>query len=146
MESRAFIHSAGPMHQLFEIEKELNPIGDLEGHELKIVTGSSNRLGIVTDAGSAYVLEKRSREVEMIDAGGDVRLLGLGSDFDVVVVEDKLLVKGNSESTCELANVDEFGQLGRADTDEFAEVHLEGRILDVVCSRWATGVTMHAAE
>ncbi|KAI9633710.1 uncharacterized protein MKK02DRAFT_38368 [Dioszegia hungarica] len=98
MESRAFLHSAGPMHQLFEIISDdrgkpcpprLELIEDLEGMEFHIVPGARNRLGIVTTAGEAYVLDKRSVEVELVEAPGDVRLLGLGSDFEVVVTEQE---------------------------------------------------------
>lgn len=108
MESRAFLHSLGPMQQLFEIvttdnkgkpcEPSLTLIEDLEGMGMEIVPGSCNRLGIITDAGEAYVLGQRSREVDPLDVG-DARLLGLGSDFDVVVIDHKVLTKGDSAWT-----------------------------------------------
>lgn len=150
MESRAFLHSAGPMHQLFEIISDdrgkpcpprLDLIEDLEGMEFQVVAGSCNRLGIVTDAGQAFVLEHRSQEVDLIDAPGDVTMMGLGSDFDVVVVDNVVMVRGNSECAIVPADVDEFGQLGRADTAEFAEV-ARGTILAVDCARWSTIITM----
>lgn len=142
MESRAFVHSAGPMHQLFEImDHALQPIEDLEGLEFRIVAGAVNRLGIVTTAGSAYILQKRSQEVDLLEID-NVTHLGLGSNFEVVVVDDVVMVRGDSEPIRYIADVDEYGQLGRADTENFAEL-LRGKVANVQCSRWSTILEMH---
>lgn len=106
MESRSFLHSLGPMHQLFEIvnerrgkacEPELVLIEDLEGTAFACVPGSCNRLGILTEMGSAYVLEKRSQEIEPLEIPGEVRLLGLGSNFEIAIVDGEVLLRGSGE-------------------------------------------------
>lgn len=156
MESRAFLHSAGPMHQLFEIISDdrgkpcpprLELIEDLEGMDFHIGPGARNRLGIVTTAGEAYVLDKRSVEVELVEAPGDVRLLGLGSDFEVVVTEqEEVFVRGSSELWCrKTLTVDQFGQLGLGDTEseaDFVQLKVDGKVASINCSRWATILTM----
>jgi hypothetical protein len=85
------------MHQLFEIVgHSLEPIEDLEGMEFEVVAGPCNRLGIVTTAGSAYILQKRSQEVDLLEID-NVTLLGLGSNFEVVVVDGVVMVRGDSK-------------------------------------------------
>jgi hypothetical protein len=100
----------------------LEVVSGLEGVGIKsIVPGSSNRLGVVSDAGEAWILGRRG-EPELQEIDGDIEFLGLGSAFD------------------------DFGQLGISDQDTTEDwvglSGLSGRIVDVVSARWSTFVTV----
>lgn len=134
MESRTFALSSGSMSLLYEIVAEhrgnvcpprLALVQGLEGLGIvSVVPGPCNRLGVVTDVGDVYILEKRSLEPELVDIE-DVRLLGLGSDFDVVVTDTVLMRReGDVEAT------------------GWTEVKLAGRVEAIQCSRWGTIVTV----
>ncbi|WVQ77460.1 hypothetical protein IAR50_007146 [Cryptococcus sp. DSM 104548] len=76
---------------------QIQLVEELEGLGVNsIVPGSSNRFAALTEAGDAYILSPRMH-LELIDVGDDVRLVGVGSDFDVVVTEDKVFVRGLSK-------------------------------------------------
>ncbi|RSH91385.1 hypothetical protein EHS25_009684 [Saitozyma podzolica] len=142
-ESRAFVLARGVMPLLFEIHTleghkpcppRLEVVSGLEGVGIKsIVPGSSNRLGVVSDAGEAWILGRRG-EPELQEIDGDIEFLGLGSAFEVVVTDAAAWVR------------DDFGQLGISDQDTTEDwvglSGLSGRIVDVVSARWSTFVTV----
>jgi hypothetical protein len=67
----------------------------------------------------------------------------LGSDFDVIVVDGKILVRGRSELPIFAADTDEYGQLGTADTSEdFIDLSIQGSVVGLRCARWSTIITM----
>lgn len=74
-------------------------IEEVEGLGIEaVVAGSCNRFAVVTSAGEAYLLPKGRPEV--LDVGEEVvRLVALGSDFEVVVTEENVWVRGNSKSS-----------------------------------------------
>jgi hypothetical protein len=96
----------GVMPLLFEIHTleghkpcppRLEVVSGLEGVGIKsIVPGSSNRLGVVSDAGEAWILGRRG-EPELQEIDGDIEFLGLGSAFEVVVTDAAAWVRGKSE-------------------------------------------------
>ncbi|ODN99203.1 hypothetical protein I350_07362 [Cryptococcus amylolentus CBS 6273] len=76
---------------------QIQLVEELEGLGVtRIVPGSSNRFAALTEAGDAYILAPKIG-LELLDVGDDVRLVGVGSDFDVVVTKDKIFVRGSSE-------------------------------------------------
>jgi hypothetical protein len=95
LESRCFV--ATDAH-LFELEENrLRLIEETEGFAFEVIPGRRNRLGIITNAGDAYVLDTRDKGLTPLEIDDDVRLLGLGSDFEVVVTQSKVLSRGCSE-------------------------------------------------
>ncbi|GFZ50948.1 hypothetical protein JCM24511_08706 [Saitozyma sp. JCM 24511] len=144
-ESRAFVLARGVMPLLFEIHTleghkpcppRLEVVSGLEGVGIaSIVAGSSNRLGVVSDAGEAWILGRRG-EPELQEVDGDIEFLGLGSAFEVVVTDAAAWVRGKND----------FGQLGIRDQDTTEDwvglSGLSGRVVDVVSARWSTIVTV----
>jgi len=118
-------------------------VEDLEGLGIKaVVPGSSNRLAVVTDAGDGFIFDTRSMDPLLVDLSpkqdDTVRLVALGSNFDVIVTDSDVLVRGNND----------FGQLGCGEhlaSDDFLslEIHLDGiavppaRIASIHCARWS---------
>jgi hypothetical protein len=110
-ETRAFVLCGGAMQILLEIvtvdghkpcPPRLEPVQGLEGMGIaSIIPGSSNRLGVVTDAGEAWLLGRRGPP-ELLRVEGDVQLLGIGSAFEIAVTETSVFVRGNSECTSKL--------------------------------------------
>ena len=133
MESRCVIHLD---NHLFELKEKLRLIEPVEGLQFWVVPGRRNRLGIVTTAGDAYILGTRDDEPELLDVIGDVRLLGLGSDFEVVVTEAATLLRSEFDNSVRLTSEDgeEWKTLDvRADS-----------VVDVSCGRWSTIFTVNA--
>ncbi|WWD19766.1 hypothetical protein CI109_104230 [Kwoniella shandongensis] len=112
-ESRVLALTLGPTPHLFELvdvrslpprqRKTDEPIKvqlleEFEGLGVQtVVSGSANRFGIITEAGEAYLLGKG--DPELLDFGDEeVRLIGIGSDFEVVVTVQDVFVRGASES------------------------------------------------
>ena len=93
LESRCFVKVDD---HLFELKDKLTLVDDLEGLGISVVEGRRNRLGVVTDAGDAYVFDSKSAEPALLELKEDVRLLGLGSEFDLLVTETKVLARGDS--------------------------------------------------
>ena len=146
LESRCF---AATDSHLFEIDEDcLRLIEATEGSDFEVIPGRRNRLGIVTDAGDAYVLDAREKEPTPLELDDNVRLLGLGSDFEVVVTDTRVLSRGSSKSFKPEAGLttDQFGQLGRYGPQaEWGEIALQAdKITTILCSRWATIVVMDA--
>jgi hypothetical protein len=76
-------------------------IEDLEGLGIqRLIAGSANRFGVITEAGDAYLIPKGSLEPELMELEDEsaVRMIGVGSKFEVVVTEDNIWVRGQSES------------------------------------------------
>jgi hypothetical protein len=98
----------GALPHLFELKPDqqgqisVNLIEDLEGLGVESVvagSGTGNRFAAITEGGDGYIIPKGSIEVEPIeleDASG-VRLIGLGSKFEVIVTGDSVWVRGDSE-------------------------------------------------
>lgn len=105
-ESRVILHSESALPHLFELttdqhgQTSVQLIDDLEGlGVVSVVPGSANRFGVITDSGDAYLIPKGSVEVEPVEVDDDsgVKLLRVGSKFEVVVTGDNVLVRGNSK-------------------------------------------------
>lgn len=105
-ESRVLALSKGPLVHLFELKEDqhgqvsVHLIEDLEGLGVReVVGGSANRFGVMTEAGDAYLIPKGTIEPELIELEDEapVRLIGVGSKFEVVVTEDSVWVRGESE-------------------------------------------------
>ncbi|WVN87550.1 uncharacterized protein L203_102733 [Cryptococcus depauperatus CBS 7841] len=151
-ESRVFVLSPGPMPHVFEVHDirglppnlKSNCEGpvfvqlheDLEGLGVtQLVQGFSNRFMALTEAGDAYLLAPKV-DMELVDVGDEaVRLAGVGSDFEVVVTEKKIYVRGAND----------FGQLGLPKSptlEDFTQLELENinpnQIVRVHTSRWST--------
>lgn len=147
----------GVMPLLFEINTlqghkpcppRLEVVSGLEGVGIdSVVPGSNNRLGVVSDAGEAWILGRRG-EPELQEVDGDVEFLGLGSAFEVIVTDAAAWVRGKSEyeKLCCILIADDFGQLGIKDQDTTEDwiglSGLSGRIVDVLSARWSTIVTV----
>lgn len=106
---------------------------DIDALGFTIIPGPKNRLGILTDTGEAYLLDSRTRELELLsperadekassmlspglsakredqsdeneakepvgEPEPEVRLLGIGSGFEVLVRSDGVWVRGESAS------------------------------------------------
>ena len=109
-ESRVFVHTEGTASHVLEVLTDHRAVGrqtptlqlveDLEGLGiLSIIPGSSNRLAVVADSGDGYLFSKGAKRPELLDLGeATVRMLGLGSEFEAVVTEDSLWVRGESKS------------------------------------------------
>ncbi len=112
-ESRIFVHTRGTASHVFEVltdhrvvalsqKPTLQLIEDLEGLGISsIIPGSNNRLAVVTDAGDAYLFSKGAKRPELLAiqerSEATVRMIGLGSEFEVLVTEDEVWVRGESE-------------------------------------------------
>lgn len=101
MDSRCFVRAQS---HLFEVDKSgLRLIEDVEGLGIRrVIPGRRNRLGVITDAGEAYVIDTKAKEAEVLELGPEdedveIKHLGLGSDFEVVVTADKVMTRGSSE-------------------------------------------------
>ena len=139
----------------------LQLVEDLQGLGiLSVVAGSSNRLAVVTDAGEAFLFSKGARRPEMIDLdGGDttIRMVGLGSEFDVIVTDKQVWIRGESEYAPAGTGADVedgFGQLGLSEStslDTFAvHPHFTGEMdakyfASIHSSRWSTIVMLDPA-
>lgn len=71
-----------------------------------MVAGSANRFGVITEAGDAYLIPKGSLEPELMELEDEsaVRMIGVGSKFEVVVTDDNVWVRGESEPGKSLGN------------------------------------------
>ncbi|WVW86311.1 hypothetical protein I302_108353 [Kwoniella bestiolae CBS 10118] len=115
-ESRAVVLVNGQTQLLYEIidVKSLPPklvktkdpvqlkyIDELEASgDLSVVVGSANRIGVVTELGTAYVLPPKG-DIETISFDDEeVRLMGIGANFEIVVTDKHVHVRGSSESEC----------------------------------------------
>jgi hypothetical protein len=100
-ESKAFIQTCHNLSHVFEIvDHGLELVDDLEGLGVeKLIPGTLNRIAAVTHSGDAYLLDKGSWEP--LDIDEPVRMLGVGSNFEVVVTAGRVLVRGSSESPCQ---------------------------------------------
>ena len=101
-ESRVFALSNGPLVHLLEIDSKASVklVEDLEGLGVEVVIpGSANRLGVITEAGDAYLVHNRSVVPELLDLEDEsaVRFVGVGSKHEIVVTEDNVWVRGESE-------------------------------------------------
>lgn len=110
-ESRVILFSRGPLPHIFEItenqegEVSVVLIDDLEGLGVEtVVTGSANRFAILTNAGDAYLFSKGSLDPELLEIDDDspVKLVGLGSKFEVLVTDANVWIRG--ESKCEYSD------------------------------------------
>ncbi|WVQ84568.1 hypothetical protein IAT38_006722 [Cryptococcus sp. DSM 104549] len=118
-ESRAFILTRGATPHLIELvdARSLPPalrsrttapvdvrlLDDFEGLGIsKVVPGFANRLAVITEAGGAYLLAPNadSELLEFADEEEDARLVGVGSDSEVVVTDSRVVVRGKSEWFC----------------------------------------------
>lgn len=64
---------------------------ELEGVGIiNVITGALNRIGVITDSGDAYLYDKGWELLE------GVIMLGVGSDFEIAVTEERVLVRGKS--------------------------------------------------
>lgn len=73
-------------------------VEDLEGLGVEtVVPGSANRLGVITEAGDAYMINRRSLEPELVEMEG-VRCMGVGSKHEVLVTDEAVWVRGESTS------------------------------------------------
>jgi len=110
-ESRIFGLTSGPLTHVLEIDEKgsVKLVEDLEGLGIKsVVAGSGNRLGVITEAGDAYLINRRSMEPKLLEIEDEsaVRFLGVGSRHEVVVTEENVWVRGESESS-DMAEADE---------------------------------------
>jgi hypothetical protein len=93
-ETRFFAHTSGNVHHVFEIQDSIALVDEFEGLQIASITeGYCNRLGAMTSAGEAFIIGKR--DVEQLELE-DVRLLGIGSNFEIAVCHDDLWVRGFS--------------------------------------------------
>lgn len=95
LESRCFVQM--DTHLLEIKDDSLRLVDAVDGLGFRIVEGRRNRLGVITDAGDAFVFCPKSQEPSLIDVADEVRFLGLGSEFDIVVTQSKVLARGNSK-------------------------------------------------
>ena len=110
-ESRVLLFSKGALPHLFELKQDQDGqisvllIDDLEGLGVEtVIAGHANRFAVITASGDAYLIPKASRvsiEVEPIDLEDDsgVRLVGVGAKFEVVITEENVWLRGDSESS-----------------------------------------------
>lgn len=105
-ESRLLVLFGGPLSHVFEVTEDPKGeitvllVEDLEGVGVtSVVPGSANRFTLLTEAGDAYLISKGTIEPELleIDDESPVRLMGLGSKFEVLVTEQSVWVRGDSE-------------------------------------------------
>ena len=99
-ESRVLALSKGALGHVFELDYKgsVTLVEDLEGLGVEtVVPGSANRLGVITEAGDAYMINRRSLEPELVEMEG-VRCMGVGSKHEVVVTEENVWVRGESTS------------------------------------------------
>lgn len=112
-ESRVFVHIQGNAEHVLEVLTDhraggvsqtptLQLIEDLEGLGIQtIVPGSSNRLAVITSAGDAYLFSRGAKRPELLkledDSEAIVRIVALGSEFEVLVTDDAVWVRGESE-------------------------------------------------
>jgi hypothetical protein len=106
-ESRVLALSRGALVHLFELKEDqhgqvsVHLIEDLEGLGIQeVIAGSANRFGVVTEAGDAYLIPKGTIEPELVELEDEtpVRLIGVGSKFEVVITEANVWARGESES------------------------------------------------
>jgi hypothetical protein len=101
-ESRVFALTAGPLVHLLEVDSKgsVKLVEDLEGLGVETASpGSANRLAVITEAGDAYLIHNRSLVPELLEIEDEsaVRFVGVGSKHKVVVTEDGVWVRGESE-------------------------------------------------
>ncbi|KAK4688142.1 hypothetical protein P7C73_g1971, partial [Tremellales sp. Uapishka_1] len=111
-ESRFLIHTLGAAHHLLELsfpapacEPRWRMIDDFEGVQItKIVTGAGDRFALLTEVGDGWILGPSSRggAPELVEIkgkeDGEVRDIGLGSGWEIVVLDGDVWVRGKSES------------------------------------------------
>ncbi|WVQ66843.1 uncharacterized protein L199_005034 [Kwoniella botswanensis] len=112
-ESRAFALVDGQTQHLYEMidvkslppklvktsdQVQLDHIDDLEASgNLTVIAGSGNQVGVVTEVGVAYLLPSKG-DIEMISFDDEeIRLMGLGADFEIVVTDQNIYVRGSSK-------------------------------------------------
>lgn len=101
-DSRIFALTQGPLCHLLEISASGSAklVEDLEGLGLvSTIPGSANRLAVITEAGDAYMIPNRSLEPDLLEIEDEstVRFVGVGSKHEVVVTEENVWVRGESE-------------------------------------------------
>ncbi|OCF77453.1 hypothetical protein I204_01441 [Kwoniella mangroviensis CBS 8886] len=77
---------------------QIEHIDDLEASgNLKVIAGSGNRFGVVTEVGVAYLLPSKG-DIEMVSFDDEeIRLMGVGADFEMVVTDQNIYVRGSSK-------------------------------------------------
>ena len=113
-ESRIFLFTHGlTIQHVLEIQidqrienwKEvvkISLIEEVEGLGVEaVITGSKNRLAILTGAGDAYLFNKDSKQPELLSFGDldeiTVLMIGLGSEHEIVYADRGIWVRGESE-------------------------------------------------
>ena len=119
-ETRVFVlaHSSSPY--LFELEAEgtsqppqgFRVVEGLDGLGIKCVKpGTRDRLMVVTDGDEAFLIDARTKEPRLVPLSlcedETISMVGLGSDFEIIVTDKRFLIRGTSESIFSSACVDE---------------------------------------
>jgi hypothetical protein len=102
-ESRVLALSNGPLSHVLEFDYKgsVKLVEDLEGLGVEtVIAGSANRLAVVTEAGDAYLINRRTLEPELVEIEDEsaVRYFGVGSKHEIVVTEENVWVRGESKS------------------------------------------------
>lgn len=101
-DTRVFGLTTGPLMHVLEIDSKgsVNLVEDLEGLGIESVNpGTANRLAVITEAGDAYLIHNRTLVPELLELEDEsaVRFVGVGSKHEVVVTEENVWVRGESE-------------------------------------------------
>lgn len=158
-----------PLAHVFELkegkggETNVKLIEDLEGLGVThVVPGTANRFAFITKAGDAYILRGRTTRAELLEVDDEsaVKHAGIGANFEVIVTESNVWVRGESEpvrpdcrSDRDADEADRFSQLGLGEgkednEDAFVKLsNVDGaeRIEALHCARWSTILTMRDA-
>lgn len=81
-------------------QTKLDVVEELVGVGVKKVVSGFGRLGVVTPGGDAYIFSRGKLEPLDVDIEGEVEDLGLGSGFEVVVIDGRAYGRGDSECFC----------------------------------------------
>lgn len=99
-ESRVLALFKGALGHVFELDYKgsVTLVENLEGLGVEtVVPGSANRLGVITEAGDAYMINRRSLEPELVEMEG-VRYMGVGSKHEMLVTDEAVWMRGESTS------------------------------------------------
>lgn len=112
-ESRVLLHVRGTLPHVFELREDpkgavsVHLIEDLEGLGItSVVAGWANRFAVLTEAGDAYLIPRGTMprgtvEPELLDLSEEddstIRMIGVGSNFEVVVTDEHVWIRGQSE-------------------------------------------------
>lgn len=126
-------------------------IEDFEGLNVqKVIPGYNNRFGFITEGGELYIMGRRTRSLELVEVDEEdpvVRFAGIGADFEVVVTELNVWIRGSSKSNLKEFELmeDAFSQLGLPDvdgekpTETFMSLDIKPEsVVDVHCGRYST--------